>query len=95
MSESSKSEKIQRIYGGRFRNELQTGNYDQNRIIEIYGTTGMIISLIPNLTSASVKGDKKDVNLKINQTLKVLLFISVPMTIGLSLSSTNISNLTP
>ena len=22
--------------------ELQTGNYDQNRIIEIYGTTGKI-----------------------------------------------------
>jgi len=42
LSESSKSEKIQRIYDGRFRNELQTGNYDQNRIIEIYGTTGKI-----------------------------------------------------
>ncbi len=48
-------------------------------------STGMIISLIPNLTSSAVKGDKKDVNLKINQTLKVLLFISVPMTIGLSM----------
>lgn len=55
-------------------------------------STGMIISLIPNLTSASVKGDKKDVNLKINQTLKVLLFISVPMTIGLSLLSIPVWN---
>ena len=55
-------------------------------------STGMIISLIPNLTSASVKGDKKDVNLKINQTLKVLLFISVPMTIGLSLLSVPVWN---
>ena len=56
-------------------------------------STGMIISLIPNLTSASVKGDKKDVNLKINQTLKVLLFISVPMTIGLSLLSVPVWNI--
>ena len=55
-------------------------------------STGMIISLIPNLTSASVKGDKKDVNLKINKTLKVLLFISVPMTIGLSLLSIPVWN---
>ncbi len=55
-------------------------------------STGMIISLIPNLTSASVKGDKKDINLKINQTLKVLLFISVPMTIGLSLLSVPVWN---
>ena len=29
-------------YDGRFKNEFQTGNYDQNRIIEIYGTTGKI-----------------------------------------------------
>ncbi len=56
-------------------------------------STGMIISLIPNLTSASVKRDKKDINLKINQTLKVLLFISVPMTIGLSLLAVPVWNI--
>ena len=50
-------------------------------------STGIIISLIPNLTSSSVKGDKKDVHHKINQTLQVLLFISVPMTLGLSFLS--------
>ena len=40
-------------------------------------STGIIISLIPNLTSSSVKGDKKDVHHKINQTLQILLFLSV------------------
>lgn len=51
-------------------------------------STGIIVSLIPNLTSASVKGNKIDIHHKINQTLKMLLFISVPMTVGLSLLST-------
>ena len=51
-------------------------------------STGIIVSLIPNLTAASVRGDKKDVHHKINQTLQVLLFISVPMTIGLSFLAT-------
>ena len=53
-------------------------------------STGIIISLIPNLTSSSVKGDKKDVHHKINQTLQILLFLSVPMTIGLSFLSQQI-----
>lgn len=47
-------------------------------------STGIIVSLIPNLTSSSVKGDKKDIHRKINQTLQILLFISLPMTLGLS-----------
>ncbi len=47
-------------------------------------STGMIISLIPNLTASSVKGHKEDVHQKINQTLQILLFISLPMTLGLS-----------
>ena len=47
-------------------------------------STGVIVSLIPNLTASFVVGDKKDVNKKVNQTLQVLLFLTVPMTIGLS-----------
>ena len=46
--------------------------------------TGLMVSLIPNLTSSFVKKDMKDVNLKINQTLEWLLFFTVPMTFGLS-----------
>jgi O-antigen/teichoic acid export membrane protein len=74
-----------------FMSVISTWGNKINMII-VSISTGMIISLIPNLTSASVKGDKKDVNLKINQTLKVLLFISVPMTIGLSLLSVPVWN---
>ena len=47
-------------------------------------STGLLISLIPNLTSSFVKKDMIDVNKKINQTLQWLFFFTVPMTIGLS-----------
>jgi len=45
---------------------------------------GVIISLIPNLTSSYVVGNMKDVRRKINQTFQILLFLTIPMTIGLS-----------
>lgn len=47
-------------------------------------STGVIVSLIPNLTQSFVKKDQKDINKKINQALSILLFLMVPMTIGLS-----------
>ena len=47
-------------------------------------STGVIVSLIPNLTSSFVKKDMNDVNKKINQALSILLFLMLPMTIGLS-----------
>ncbi len=56
-------------------------------------STGIIISLIPNLTASAVKKDYKDVHHKINQTLQVLLFISVPMTIGLSMLANPVWNI--
>lgn len=46
-------------------------------------SVGLTISLIPNIASSYVKGDFKDVSIKINQSLKALLFIILPMTIGL------------
>lgn len=46
-------------------------------------SVGLTISLIPNIASSYVKGDFKDVSVKINQSLKALLFIILPMTIGL------------
>lgn len=48
-------------------------------------STGVIVSLIPNLTASFVVGDKKDINHKVNQTFQVLMFLTVPMTIGLSM----------
>ena len=47
--------------------------------------TGLMVSLIPNLTASFVKKDMVDVNLKINQTLQWLLFFTIPMTFGLSI----------
>lgn len=48
-------------------------------------STGVIVSLIPNLTASFVVGDKKDINKKINQSFQLLLFLTIPMTIGLSI----------
>lgn len=48
-------------------------------------STGVIVSLIPNLTASFVVGNKKDINHKVNQTFQILLLLTVPMTIGLSM----------
>ncbi len=47
--------------------------------------TGLMVSLIPNLTASFVKKDMEDVSLKINQTLQWMLFFTIPMTFGLSI----------
>lgn len=47
-------------------------------------STGIVVSLIPNLTSSLVKKDINDVNKKINQSLSMLIFLTMPMTLGLS-----------
>lgn len=46
--------------------------------------TGLMVSLIPNLTASFVKNEMDDVRNKINQTLQWLLFFTIPMTFGLS-----------
>lgn len=55
-------------------------------------STGIIISLIPNLTGCVVKSDYNDVNYKINQTFSILLFFTLPMTLGISFLSNSIWN---
>lgn len=62
---------------------LSTWGAKFNMII-ISIATGMIVSLTPNLTAASVVGNTKDVHRKINQSFQMLLFMIVPMTVGLS-----------
>jgi len=47
-------------------------------------STGVIVSLIPNLTESIVKKEKLEVEKKINQSLSILLFLTIPMTIGIS-----------
>ena len=62
---------------------LSTWSSKFNMII-LSVSTGVIVSLIPNLTQSVVKKDKNDINKKINQALSILLFLMLPMTIGLS-----------
>jgi len=50
-------------------------------------STGIMVSLIPNLTASFVSKNMDDVRQKINQTLQSLLYITLPMTVGLSLLS--------
>ena len=47
-------------------------------------STGVVVSLIPNITESVVKKDDKEVNKKVNQALSILLFLTVPMTLGIS-----------
>lgn len=48
---------------------------------------GMSTSLIPTMVTAYTLGDWKEVNSKFNQALQIILFVSLPMTIGISLLS--------
>ena len=53
-------------------------------------STGIIISLIPNLTTSVVKKDYDDINHKINQAFSILLFFTLPMTLGISFLAVSI-----
>ncbi|MDD3241481.1 MAG: polysaccharide biosynthesis protein [Bacilli bacterium] len=54
-------------------------------MIVISIATGVMVSLIPNLTRSFVKNDIVDVRKKINQTIQVIIFLVLPMTVGLSI----------
>ena len=62
---------------------LSTWSAKFNMII-LSVSTGVVVSLIPNLTESVVKKDREAVNKKINQALNILLFLTVPMTLGIS-----------
>lgn len=49
--------------------------------------TGIVVSLIPNLTEAIVNKDKEEIDSKINQSISLCLLLTVPMTFGISLLS--------
>lgn len=46
--------------------------------------SGLVVSLIPNLTKDLVANKKEEVNKKITQSLSLLLFFTIPMSIGIS-----------
>lgn len=45
---------------------------------------GLIISLVPNVAGSFAKKDYKDINSKINQSIKMLLYVTLPMAVGIS-----------
>lgn len=45
---------------------------------------GLVTSLIPNIAGSFAKKDMKDVNKKLNQSYTSILFITIPMAVGLS-----------
>lgn len=53
-------------------------------------STGVIVSLIPNLTKSVVEKNHDDVNLKINQTFCILFYLMIPMTVGISFLSESV-----
>lgn len=53
-------------------------------MIVISISVGLTISLIPNIASDNINGDKEKVNHKINLSILALLFITLPMTVGIS-----------
>ena len=46
-------------------------------------STGIIVSLIPNLTESIVKDDKEEVNKKIGLSISMLLYFIIPITFGI------------
>ena len=60
-----------------------TGNKLNSVVLAI--STGLMTSLVPNITSSFVKKDFKDVKHKVNQSFLMLLYVTMPMTFGLSI----------
>lgn len=53
-------------------------------MIVISISIGLSISLIPNIAADNINNDQKKVNHKINLSIAALLFVTLPMTIGIS-----------
>lgn len=54
-------------------------------VIVMAFANGLVVSLLPSLTSDFVSGDLEKVKTKINRTLQIVLYITIPMAVGLSL----------
>ena len=46
--------------------------------------TGLVVSLLPNITDSYVRKDQKTVTKYINDSFEMLLYLAIPMTLGLS-----------
>ena len=66
--------------------QLNAFNYQTHKIviIPVSLATAFSMTLVPMITRAFVSGDKQSVNHNLNQAFQILLFITLPATIGLS-----------
>lgn len=60
-----------------------TGNKLNSVVLAI--STGLMTSLVPNITSSFVKGNIDDVKNKVSQSFLMLLYVTMPMAVGLSI----------
>ena len=71
---------------------LSTWGSKFNMIITAIAT-GIVVSLIPNLTQAIVKKDHEGTQKIINQSIGMCIFLTIPMTLGIAFLSQPIWNL--
>lgn len=62
-------------------------------VIVVAVANGIVVSLLPNLTSDFVKGEINQVKKKINKTLQMIIYITLPMATGLSLLAVPVWNM--
>lgn len=62
-------------------------NFESHKIviIPVSLATGFSLALVPSITKAFVENDRKGLNLQLNQAFQVLLYLTLPAAIGLSL----------
>lgn len=49
--------------------------------------TGIVVSLVPNLTQSIISKNEQDINSKVNQAIGVCLYLTIPMVFGISFLS--------
>jgi O-antigen/teichoic acid export membrane protein len=66
---------------------LSVLNFESHKlvIIPVSLTTAFSLTLVPSVTKAFVENDRKDLIRQLNQTFQVMLFLTLPAVIGLSL----------
>lgn len=62
-------------------------------VIVMAVANGIVVSLLPSLTSDYVKGNIDSVTNKINKTLQIITYITIPMAVGLSLLAEPVWNI--
>ncbi|MCL6572611.1 MAG: oligosaccharide flippase family protein [Bacillus sp. (in: Bacteria)] len=62
-------------------------NFESHKIviIPVSLATAFSLTLVPSITKAFVENDRKNLNRQLNQTFQVLLYLTLPAAIGLSL----------